>query len=155
MCFLDAEQLSMMSDPQEYEKLLARNLKRLLGLDLVERLDADLGQYVRGESRGSDADVLEGQLKHLELEESRLMTHLASLREQESLLAQKADDLLGEIVAAERALAAEGGLLRPDVSRHRYKQTSCEAGSAPSKSNSPKPRTSCCRLHSRRIFSDE
>ncbi|HEV7429293.1 MAG TPA: DNA sulfur modification protein DndD [Thermoanaerobaculia bacterium] len=109
VCFLDAEQLSMMSDPQEYEKLLARNLKRLLGLDLVERLDADLGQYVRGESRGSDADVLEGQFKHLELEKSRLMTHLASLREQESALAQKAGDLLGEIVAAERALAAEGG----------------------------------------------
>ena len=109
VCFLDAEQLSVMSDPQQYEKLLAKNLRRLLGLDLAERLDADLAQYVRRESSGSDADALEGQRKHLEFERGRLTERLDALREQESATMQEIDNLLGAIVAAERELAAEGG----------------------------------------------
>jgi DNA sulfur modification protein DndD len=109
VCFLDAEQLSVMSDPQEYEKLLARNLRRLLGLDLVERLDSDLVQYIRGENRGSDSDALDGQLKHLEFEKARLTSHRDTLREQEVVSAHEVERLVGAIVAAERELAAEGG----------------------------------------------
>jgi len=109
VCFLDAEQLSVMSDPQQYEKLLAKNLRRLLGLDLAERLDADLAQYVRRESSGSDADALEGQRKHLDFERGRLTESLSALRERESSTTQEIDNVLGAIVATERELAAEGG----------------------------------------------
>lgn len=45
VCFFDAEKLDALSSPDQRNVVLSATRRRLLGLDLVERLDSDLDRY--------------------------------------------------------------------------------------------------------------
>lgn len=110
VCFFDAEKLEALSHPDHYSELLGVTLRRLLGLDLVERLQNDLDRYLmlRGGS-SKEGDKLRGEKKQLETELKKLETVLEELKglEEKSLIEEKR---LGEsLTLQERRMAAEGG----------------------------------------------
>ncbi len=108
LCFFDAERLDELANPELHNGQLGESLRRLLGLDLVERLRTDLefltqrrgGQKadrLRQEvlQQQADLDVLKEQLAHLQIESEALTVERQQL---ESLLMQQ-----------ERRLVSEGG----------------------------------------------
>lgn len=109
VCFFDAEKLEALSHPEHYTELLGLTLRRLLGLDLVERLQADLDRYLTLQGGSKEADKLRGEKKQLELSLKKLEPQLQKLKGQAEKL--RADEKsLGEALAVqERRLAAEGG----------------------------------------------
>jgi DNA sulfur modification protein DndD len=109
LCFFDAEQLDSLVNPEQQNRVLRQTLERLLGLDLVQRLQVDLEQVL---SRlGSTARVDNLYTKVLELRSS-----VEELHDQLTELDKKLDEVgtdLSSCEAAlaqlERRLAAEGG----------------------------------------------
>jgi DNA sulfur modification protein DndD len=90
--------------------LLGITLRRLLGLDLVERLQNDLDRYLMLQGGGSrEGDKLRVEKEQLEASLKELEPRLENLKEQaEKLLAE--EKRLGEALSTqERRLVAEGG----------------------------------------------
>jgi len=108
-CFFDAEQLDALASPEEQSQILRENLERLLGIDLIQRLQNDIEQYTLHQASPvkiehlytkvleyrSVVDELDGQMDQLRKESEELSTDLLNC---EAALAQQ-----------ERLLASEGG----------------------------------------------
>src|SRR5260370_4579668 len=109
LCFFDAEQLDTLANPDQQDNLLEETVERLLGLDLIERLQTDIEQYTFRQSGSlkierlytdvldyrSTVDQLDNQLTQLQREADDVATDLGNC---EAALAQQ-----------ERLLATEGG----------------------------------------------
>jgi DNA sulfur modification protein DndD len=109
LMFFDAEQLASLSDAREYERLLQRNMMRLLGLDLAERLDSDLGQYLAREDSSAEAADVERDLQHVRDQVAKLTASLDEARARAHDAEETLVRLRGDLLATERELAAEGG----------------------------------------------
>jgi DNA sulfur modification protein DndD len=108
--FSDAEKLEALSHPEHYSELLGITLRRLLGLDLVERLQNDLDRYLMLQGGGTkEADKLSGEKAELESSLKAQETQLEELKEQAEKLLAEEKKLLELISLQERRLAAEGG----------------------------------------------
>lgn len=108
-CFFDAEQLDALASPEQQNRILRENLERLLGIDLIQRLQNDMEQYALHQGSPvkiehlyakvleyrSVVDELDGQLDQLRKESEEISTDLLNC---EAALAQQ-----------ERLLASEGG----------------------------------------------
>jgi DNA sulfur modification protein DndD len=107
--FFDTEQLDTLASPEQYETLLGEILRRLLGLDLVERLQRDLDYYER---RTGGSHRL-GQLREAVLQKQAKLDktnkQLANKQEEAQTLTTKLKDLQAELNKLERQLASEGG----------------------------------------------
>jgi DNA sulfur modification protein DndD len=109
LSFFDAELLDSLTVPEERGgALLGETLRRLLGLDLVERLQTDLAQYTRrhggGKARRLGKEVLEHQKAVDEIDSQ--LTHLKANTE---TLEEERAKLETELERQEHRLAAEGG----------------------------------------------
>jgi len=110
VCFFDAEKLEALSHPEHYSELLGVTLRRLLGLDLVERLQNDLDRYLMLQGGGSkEGDKLRGEKKQLETSLKKLETQLEKLKGQAEKLLAEEKSLSEALAAQERRLATEGG----------------------------------------------
>jgi DNA sulfur modification protein DndD len=110
LCFFDAELLDSLTLPEQRGgALLSDTLRRLLGLDLIERLQADLTQYTTRQGGGRKAEKLRKEV----LEHQRASEELDSLSAQLNSKAEELEEELAELETAlerqERRLAAEGG----------------------------------------------
>lgn len=110
LCFFDAELLDALTLPEHRGgALLGETLQRLLGLDLVARLQTDLTQYTIRQGGGRKAERLRKEvLKH-----QRAVEELDSLISQLNSKAEALEEERAELETAlereERRLAAEGG----------------------------------------------
>lgn len=110
LCFFDAELLDSLTLPERRGGvLLGETLRRLLGLDLVERLQTDLTQYTTRHGGGRKAERLRKEvLKH-----QKIMEELDSLVAQLNFKAEADEEERAELETVlerqERQLAAEGG----------------------------------------------
>jgi len=110
-CF-DAEQLDAFASSDQQNKLLGETLERLLGLDLIERLQTDVDQYTLRQSGQNGplrmehlyADVLEYRSKVDELD-----NQLARLRKENEDISVDLLNCEAALAQQERLLAAEGG----------------------------------------------
>jgi len=110
VCFFDAEKLEALSHPEHYSELLGGTLRRLLGLDLVERLQNDLDRYLMLRGGGSkEGDKLRDEKEQLEAELKELETQLEELKEQSEKLLTEEKRLVESLATQERRLVAEGG----------------------------------------------
>jgi DNA sulfur modification protein DndD len=109
VCFFDAERLEAFGSPESHDAILGETLRRLFGLDIIERLQGDLDHHMlhRGGGRRADrvrAEVLQCQaaLEALEAQchqrQSEAHTLAATQAKREAELAEQA-----------RRLVAEGG----------------------------------------------
>lgn len=108
ICFFDAERLDAATNAG-HQQYLAETLRRLLGLDLVERLQADLDTYnlrkggiARVDNLRNEMRTCSDRLNEIEIECTRVAQTTAVLQEKE-------DTLLAALEVAERALVADGG----------------------------------------------
>lgn len=109
LCFFDAERLEALANPEQHNGLLGETLRRLLGLDLVERLQADLAYYTRRRGGGGRADRLRQEVLQHQTALDDLHAQLTQLQPEAETLAAEQDDLEAELDRQERRLAAEGG----------------------------------------------
>lgn len=108
-CFFDAEQLDALANPEQQSEILGENLERLLGINLIQRLQDDMEQYTARQGNlvkvehlynrvleyRSIVDEVDSQLEHLRKESEEICADLLNC---EAALAQQ-----------ERLLASEGG----------------------------------------------
>jgi len=109
LCFFDAERLEALASPEQHDGLLGETLRRLLGLDLVERLQADLAYYTRRRGGGGRADRLRKEVLQHQAALDNLHGQLTQFQAEAETLAAEQADLEAELARQERRLAAEGG----------------------------------------------
>jgi DNA sulfur modification protein DndD len=109
LCFFDAEQLDSLASPEQQNRVLKETLERLLGLDLVQRLQLDLEQVLA--RHGSTARIDNLYTKVLELRSSveELDDQLATLRKALEEVSSDLSSCEAALAQLERQLAAEGG----------------------------------------------
>jgi DNA sulfur modification protein DndD len=110
VCFFDAEKLDALSSPDQHNAVLSDTLRRLLGLDLVERLHADLDRYTTLQG-GGPKEVRKLRHEKTELQEKvgKLDQDLAELKGRVTALEAQESELAKGLEAIDRRLAAEGG----------------------------------------------
>ncbi len=110
VCFFDAEKLEALSHPEHYSELLGVTLRRLLGLDLVERLQNDLDRYLMLQGGGSkEGDKLRAEKEQLETLLKEQERRLEELKDQAEKLLDEEKRLVESLAIQERRLMAEGG----------------------------------------------
>lgn len=122
LCFFDAELLdSLTLSEQRGGALLGDTLRRLLGLDLVERLQNDLAQYTARQGGGRKVERLRREVLHHQKAVEDLESLLAQLDSNAEALAEEQAELETVLERQERRLAAEGGAYaarRPGLQEH-------------------------------------
>ncbi len=109
LCLFDAERLDALADPQQHNGLLSETLRRLLGLDLVERLQADLEYYILHRGGNHKVERLRKKVLQHQAALDALDAQLDQLRAEAEALATKHADLEAELTRQENRLAAAGG----------------------------------------------
>ena len=110
VCFFDAEKLEALTHPEHYSELLGGTLRRLLGLDLVERLQADLERYLTLQGGGSkEGDKLSSEKKLLEASLKKLDKQLEQQKVQAEKWRTDEKGLREALAGHEHRLASEGG----------------------------------------------
>jgi len=110
VCFFDAEKLESLSNPEYHNQMLRDTLRRLLGLDYVERLQADLDRYLLllgGSTK--ELDKLRDEIKAVGAEVVELESALLELKARAEKYAIEEGHKAKEIARQEERLAAEGG----------------------------------------------
>lgn len=110
LCFFDAEQLDALANPEQHNGLLGETLSRLLGLDLVERLRADLEYYILRRGRRRRVEYLREEVLQHQATLDALDTQLSQQRAEAEELTAEQSDLEANLAQQERRLAAEGGI---------------------------------------------
>lgn len=110
LCFFDAEDLDALAGADQHNPSLGEALQRLLGLDLIQRAQADLRSYIVKQG-GSNAvsDLGHVVLAHQTSLET-LDRQLAVLNERMEELAEEETAGQAKVAEQERQLAAAGGL---------------------------------------------
>lgn len=110
LCFFDAERLDTLASAEAQGGLMGESLRRLLGLDLVERLHSDLERYtvVQGGGRKVVGRLREEALNHQAAIEER-EARLGELRAQAETLSSGASEIEAALTRQENRLVAEGG----------------------------------------------
>ena len=108
LCFFDAERLDELSNPELHNGQLGEILRRLLGLDLMERLRTDL-EYLTQRRGGQKADRLRQEVLQQQADLDVLKEQLVRLQTESEALTAERQGLELLLVQQERRLVAEGG----------------------------------------------
>ncbi len=109
LCLLDAERLDALANPEQHDGRLSEMVRRLLGLDLVERLEVDLEYYTLRQGGGRKADRLRKEVLRHQAAVDALDAQLAQLRIEAEALSNRQAELEAALAQQERRLIAEGG----------------------------------------------
>ncbi|KAA3663998.1 MAG: DNA sulfur modification protein DndD, partial [Chloroflexi bacterium] len=107
--FFDAEQLDTLASPEQYEALLEETIRRLLGLDLVNRLHRDLDYFLRQKGGSRRLESLRQAILEQQTELDKIEAKLNEKTEEAATLSAKESELRDSLNKAEQTLAAEGG----------------------------------------------
>jgi len=106
----DGEQIQALADDENGEQL-ADAVKRLLGLDLLGQLQADLKRFVGKTVRKGGGDEVGRQLQEAEAAMAEARSTIAVLGEEKEALLDRQAKLDARVVRAQDRLAREGGAL--------------------------------------------
>src|SRR5579872_4910442 len=107
--FFDGEKIQQLAEDTTDQQALADAIKALLGVDIVERLQADLRIHLsRLAKPGRNISQL-SEVRELEKMIDRLKQKLLKLRQQRADQEAQLQEVNGEIARAESLLAAHGG----------------------------------------------
>jgi len=121
VCFFDAERLDALSSATQHDAQLGEIMRRLLGLDLVERLGADLELYTLRQG-GKQAEALRMEVFERQRELSVADAQIATLKTEIEALESRGAELSNAVSLQEQKLAAEGGTYaerRPQLQERR------------------------------------
>ncbi len=110
LCFFDAEQFEALIDPAQQGKALSEIFARLLGLDIVNRLQTDLRQLVNRQGGSSEkVESLYKKALSLRAETDQLEWQIAQLSSERDRIHSSISDLERALREEEHRLSAEGG----------------------------------------------
>lgn len=108
--FFDGEQIQRLADDDQGGAGLGAALKELLGLNLIEQLEADLKVYMSRQAKGDDAVATRERLEMLCEERQRLSEDLDVHRQDKAAFQAKLDQVKGKIEQKETEIASRGGV---------------------------------------------
>ena len=124
--FFDGEKIQQLAEDTSDQETLAAAIKSLLGLDMVERLQADLGIYLGKLVKSAKSEVT-NEIEDIESERDQLTKQLTELTEihvnQQSIVQERRT----AIARLEAKIAAEGGAFARDRETTLKKQASLQA----------------------------
>jgi DNA sulfur modification protein DndD len=106
--FFDGEKIKRLAEEETQAGSLAESVKGLLGLDLVEQLQADLDLYVSRQLKKTVTVSTAARLSEIELQEREAIGQLEKVRAEEIAHSERLTSLTAEIEEAERQLADKG-----------------------------------------------
>lgn len=110
ICFFDGEQLDSLASLERQKEVLGQTLRGLLGLDLVEQLQADLERYTLLKSGGSKGlDRLRKDVQKCQTPLKKCAVKLTRLQAEYDLLTTKEAQIEADLAEQERLLATKGG----------------------------------------------
>lgn len=109
LSFFDGEKIQQLADDRENNLHLKDSFKSLLGLDLVERLQADLGIYTTRNLKEIGLDEVEDKVAELQNEQKDLEELLDRAHQDRAQKQSQFEQILGEIERQELKIASEGG----------------------------------------------
>jgi len=109
LCFFDAEQLDTLANPDQQDSLLEETMERLLGLDLIERLQTDMDQYTFRQSGPLKIERLYTDVLDYRATVDQLDNQLAQLQREAEDIATDLLNCEAALAQQERLLATEGG----------------------------------------------
>ncbi len=109
LCFFDTEQLDILASPDQQDKLLGETLERLLGLDLVQRLQSDIEQYTFRQNGPLKIEHLYANVLECRAKVDELDNQLAQLRKEIEDISGDLQNCEAALAQQERHLATEGG----------------------------------------------
>jgi len=105
----DGEKIQNLIEDNAENVYLKDSFKSLLGLDLVDRLKADLGIYLSRNLKGSDLNVTGNQLEEIQTKIGSIESEKELLEQERAQAQSKADQIRSEIERQEQVVASEGG----------------------------------------------
>ena len=127
--FFDGEQIQALANEETDTRALGEAVKALLGLEIVERLRADLAIYTTREVRKASQQQA-SQLEQAGSDFQVALRELDGLRAAREEVARRAADLRREVERVEQALMAAGRGFYDDRERLQRKRAELEAASA-------------------------
>ncbi|WP_433924553.1 DNA sulfur modification protein DndD [Vreelandella sp. 21] len=106
--FFDGEKIAELAE-SDGNAALANAIERLLGLDLVSKLRADLGVYIRNHAKGRLPDAIRQEAESLEAEYQRLYTNYQAELDAKEALEDQLHNLKAQIAQHEQKIEAHGG----------------------------------------------
>jgi len=110
LCFFDAEDLDALAGADQRNPALGEALQRLLGLDLIQRAQADLRSYIVKQGGSSAISDLSHVVLAHQTSLETLDRQLEALSTNTEALADEEATVQAQIAENERLLAAAGGL---------------------------------------------
>lgn len=107
--FFDGEKIQELATAVDSDDDFADSMQSLLGLDLVERLDADLSTYVSRKLDESGVEGINQDIKEFREDKQELEEKLEELQEEKSEKEEELDELKDQIQGIESQIASEGG----------------------------------------------
>ncbi|EWH04022.1 DNA sulfur modification protein DndD [Halomonas sp. ML-15] len=106
--FFDGEKIAELAESKG-NAALADAIQRLLGLDLVNKLRADLGVYIRNHSKGRLPEAIRQEAESLEAEYERRYAAYQHELESKEKLEDQLHNLRADIARLEQKIEAHGG----------------------------------------------
>lgn len=107
--FFDGERIQNLAEDRPNSGLLLDSLKSLLGLDLVERLQADLRIHSTRQMKEAGADETVKKIAELQEQQKVLDMQLDALNQNRAQTQSQIDYVRGEIERQEQKITSEGG----------------------------------------------
>ncbi|MCD1652051.1 DNA sulfur modification protein DndD [Halomonas meridiana] len=106
--FFDGEKIAELAESNG-NAALANAIERLLGLDLVSKLRADLSVYIRNHAKGRLPDAIRKEAEQLESDYQRYYTNYQIERDAKEALEDQLHNLKADIAQQEQKIEAHGG----------------------------------------------
>jgi DNA sulfur modification protein DndD len=105
----DGEKIQNLVEDTAENVYLRDSFKSLLGLDLVDRLKADLGIYLTHNLKGSELSALGKNLEEIQSEIEKTENAIEPIQQDRAQTQTKIDQIRGDVERQEQFVASEGG----------------------------------------------
>jgi DNA sulfur modification protein DndD len=105
----DGEKIQNLVEDNAENVYLRDSFKSLLGLDLVDRLKADLGIYLSHSLKGSELTEIGGKLEEIQSEILKVEAEKEHVEQERAQVQSRVDQIRGDIERQEQIVASEGG----------------------------------------------
>jgi DNA sulfur modification protein DndD len=107
--FFDGEKIQQLAEDTTDQQALADAIKSLLGIDIVERLQADLRLHVSRLAKPNRNAAQLAEIRDLETTIHKVKTKISKLQQERSQQEKKIQDIKAKLDRAEKEFASQGG----------------------------------------------
>jgi len=107
--FFDGEKIQELASAVESDADFEDSIYSLLGVDLIERLDADLSIYISKKLEESGVEGINEEIQELQNERDEIEQEFEDLEEEQEEKEERLEELETEIESKENKIAQEGG----------------------------------------------